>query len=183
MRKVSMLLLAGFLIISCNNEKDGEQAMVKETSTEAPVKPQSEIGDAKFSEMGKANMRLFQEGKIEEWANQFADNAVYAWSSGDSLAGKQAIIDYWKKRRNEMIGEIKFTNDIWLPIQVNTPQKGPDMAGTWLLSWYQVDVTYKNSKSLNFWVHTDFHFNDQNKIDRAVQYIDRAPIVDAIGTK
>jgi hypothetical protein len=182
MRKVSMLLLAGIVLISCNS-KDGESAIVKEASTETASKPPVEFADAKLADMGKVNLRHFEDGRIDEWADQFADNAVYVWSAGDSLVGKQAILDYWKKRRSEMIENIKFTNDIWLPITVNASQQAADMVGTWLLSWYQVDVTYKNSKALSFWVHTDFHFNEQNKVDRAVQYIDRAPIAEAMGAK
>ena len=183
MRKVSMLLLAGLVFISCNSN-DGESAIVKEASAEAPAMPQAEISDSKFTEMGKENLRHFEAGRMDEWAAQFADNAVYAWSGGDSLVGKQAILDHWKKRRLDVIEKISFTNDIWIPIKVNVPQKGPDMAGNWLLSWYQVDVSYKNSgKPLSFWVHTDFHFNDQNKVDRAVQYIDMAPIKEATAAK
>jgi hypothetical protein len=181
MRKVSMILFAGIVMISCNTKTDGDAAMVKDVSSEEANKPQSEIGDPKFMEMGKVSLRHFEADRIDEWAEQFADNAVYVWSAGDSLVGKQAIKDYWKKRRSEMIEKISFSNDIWLPLNVNYPQQGPDMAGTWLLSWYQVDVTYKNSKALSFWVHADLHFNDQNKVDRAVQYIDMAPIKAALG--
>ena len=82
-----------------------------------------------------------------------------------------------------MIETIKFTNDIWLPIKVNQSQKGPDLPGNWLLSWYQVDVTYKTKKSLTYWVHTDIHYNERDQVDRFIQYIDRAPINAALHTK
>jgi hypothetical protein len=56
------------------------------------------------------------------------------------------------------------------------------MAGIWLLSWYQVNVKYKAAaKPIGFWIHTDYHFDANDKIDRAVQYIDMAPIKAAIG--
>jgi hypothetical protein len=76
-----------------------------------------------------------------------------------------------------------MSNDIWLPVKVTHPQKGPDMPGVWLLSWYQVNVTYKNGKSLQFWVHNDMHYNDQDQVDRSIQYIDRAPINAALNSK
>jgi hypothetical protein len=44
-------------------------------------------------------------------------------------------------------------------------------------------VKYKNGKKLAFWVHTDYHYDANNKIDRAVQYIDRAPINSALGVQ
>ncbi|MBD0298594.1 MAG: hypothetical protein ICV84_25900 [Flavisolibacter sp.] len=68
-------------------------------------------------------------------------------------------------------------------MEINQPQQGPDMPGVWLLNWYQVNVTYKNGKQLSFWVHQDFHFNNDNKIDRSIQYVDRAPINEALGVK
>jgi len=71
--------------------------------------------------------------------------------------------------------------DIWLPMKVNRPQQGPDMPGNWLLSWNMVDVKYKNGKKLSFWVHSLQHYNNNDKVDRYIQYIDRAPIVKALG--
>jgi len=108
--------------------------------------------------------------------NAYADNAVYIWSVGDSLVGKAAIANYWKDRRTKLIDSVTFLNDIWLPIKVNTPQRGPDMKGVWLLGWRQVMVKYKNGKKLGFWVHADAHFDGNDKIDRVIEYIDRAPI-------
>jgi hypothetical protein len=46
-----------------------------------------------------------------------------------------------------------------------------------------VDVKYKTGKKLMFWVHTDYHFDANDKIDRAIQYIDMAPIKEAIAKK
>jgi hypothetical protein len=172
--------LSGFLW-ACNNSKtETATPMVKDASDVKP--PQSEIADAKYADMGKLMMQKFEAGDIDSWANMFADNAVYAWSNGDSLAGKKAIADYWKNRRGNVIETIHFSNDIWLPLKVNEPQKGPDMKGIWLLNWYQVNVKYKAAaKPIGFWIHTDYHFDENEKIDRAVQYIDMAPIKAAIG--
>jgi len=76
----------------------------------------------------------FESGDMDGWMINFADTAIYNWSAGDSLVGKKAIMDYWKNRRTNVIDSIKFTNDIWLPLKVNTPQRGPDVPGVWLLS-------------------------------------------------
>ena len=117
-------------------------------------------------------------------ANLYADDARYYWSGGDSLVGKKAILDYWTKRRAEVVESISFSNDIWTPLKVNQPQKGPDLPGVWLLSWYQVKVSYKNGKQpIQFWVHTDHHFDANDKIDRTIQYIDRLPIEKAMSGK
>jgi hypothetical protein len=130
--------------------------------------------------MGKRALAQFAAGDITAWADNFADNAVYDWSAGDSLAGKAAIANYWKDRRAKVIDSLEVSNDIWLPLKVNRPQKGPDIPGVWLLSWYEVHVKYKNGTRLNFWVHHDYHYNEADKIDRAILYLDRAPINKAL---
>jgi hypothetical protein len=120
---------------------------------------------------------------MDGWLDGYADNAMYRWSSGDSLAGKQAISNYWRERRTKVIDSIQFSNDIWLPMKINRPQKGPDIPGIWLLGWYQVNVKYKNGAKLMFWVHSDLHYNSSDKVDLAIQYIDRAPINKALMKK
>lgn len=77
-----------------------------------------------------------------------------------------------------MIDSISFSNQIWLPLKVNQPQanEGP---GIWLLSWYQVNASYKGGKSMHQNIHTALHFNASDKIDRVIQYLDRAPIAAA----
>jgi hypothetical protein len=184
MRKLLIAILVPGILFACKNKTESSasnEPMVKSTAAEKTKG--AEFADEKYMQMGKERLQEFESGDIEKWVGQFADNAVYIWSAGDSLAGKKAIMDYWMNRRKNVIQSIKMSNDIWLPIKVNQPQKGPDMPGVWLLGWYQVNVTYKNGKSLQFWVHNDLHYNDKDQVDRAVQYIDRAPINAALNTK
>ena len=185
MRKIFMPFLLAIVLFACKDQKEKEESpMVKTATATTDNKPmQAEFADARYTDMGKQMLQQFEAGNIDQWMTGFADTAIYFWSSGDSLAGKKAIADYWKNRRASVISSIKFSNDIWLPIKINQPQKGPDMPGNWLLNWYMVDVTYKNGKTLKFWVHTDYHFNADNKVDRAIQYMDRAPINAALGTQ
>jgi hypothetical protein len=113
---------------------------------------------------------------MDTWMSMFADNAKYFWNGGDSLIGKAAINDYWRKRRTEVIDSISFAYDIWLPVKVNESQQPMQTTGVWLLSWYQVSAKYKNGKTMSQWIHNDFHFDADKKVDQVVQYIDRAPI-------
>ena len=180
MKKILIFAAGCILLLACNNEKKTDSDTEKMSSADSSTKKQqAEFADAKYTDWGKNNLSAFEKGDIDTWMNSFADNAVYLWSAGDSLAGKKAIADYWKNRRMNVIDSIKFSNDIWIPIKVNTPQRGPDLPGVWLLSWYQVDAKYKTGKKLTFWTHTDFHYDNNDKIDRAIQYIDRAPINEA----
>ena len=186
MKKILIMSVACMLLIACNDEKKDDtktaETTVSADNTDKKMQ-QSEFADPKYAEWGKKMIAQMSSGDIAGWMSGYADNAVYQWSAGDSLGGKAAIEKYWTDRRKDVIDSISFSNDIWLPLKVNTPQKGPEQAGVWLLSWYQVNVKYKNGKRLIFWTHTDHHFDANDKIDRTIQYIDRAPINKALGVK
>lgn len=188
MRKLLFAFFASVILFSCKDKTDtpskesSHDPMVKSATAD---KPQAvEFADSKYATMGREQLDKMEKKDIEGWGNAFADNAVWTWSSGDSLAGKKAIVDYWKNRMSNVIETMKLENDIWMPIKVNKPQRpGHDMEGTWLLGWYQFNTKYKNGKSLSGWTHVDMHYDNNGKVDRAIQYIDRAPINAALGAK
>ena len=188
MKKVFFFVACCLTILACNN-KPADTTTAKTDSVSTPAAepktpPQSEFADPKYTEMGKQMAEQLSKGDVDAWANNFADNARYRWSSGDSLAGKAAILKYWKDRRTKVIDSLTFSSQVWLPIKVNRSQaEKADIPGIWLLSWYQVNAKYKNGKKLVFFVHTDFHFDNADKVDVAIQYIDRAPINAALGMK
>jgi hypothetical protein len=177
MKKTIAVALATFIFFACSSPKtEDKAATTADSAVAAPAKPQpAEFADPKYSEIGKMGLASLSSGNIDAWMSSFADNAVYAWNSGDSLAGKAAISAYWKKRRGEVIDSITFSNQIWLPIKVNQPQS-VEQPGTWLLGWYFTQAKYKTGKKMAQWVHTDMHFDANDKIDRVIQYLDRAPI-------
>lgn len=178
--------MLGFVLLSaslfsCNQgetKADAAAETPKEPAAAATPAP-AEFADPKYAAIGKKGLEALSAGKVDEWMEQFADNAVYVWNNGDSLTGKAAISDYWKKRRGEVIDSISFSQQIWLPVKVNQPQanEGP---GVWLLSWYRVNAAYKGGKGMQQNIHTAMHFNASDKIDRLIQYLDRAPIASAI---
>jgi hypothetical protein len=180
MRTTLLVLAACLIMYACDNNA-AESKPTETGVTETKATPQSEFADAKYAEWGKQQMAHFVKGDYDAWGEQLADNIVYRWSSGDSIAGKAAVINYWKERRKNYIDSVSISNDIWLPVKVNTPQRGPDMPGVWNLQWHQVDVKYKNGKKLTIWTHQAAHYNDADKIDRITIYQDRAPIKEALG--
>jgi hypothetical protein len=182
MKKILFPAVALFLL-ACNSDQKSSADTKAATTDSTVAKPASEFADPKYVELGKKMGAQLSSGDVEGWISNYADNAVYQWSAGDSLAGKEAIGKYWKNRMTTVIDSLSFSNDIWLPLKVNTPQRGPDMAGVWLLSWYQVNVKYRNGKKLVFWTHVDHHFDANDKIDRTIQYIDRAPVNAALASK
>ena len=166
------------LFFACTNQKAEEKAAPTiDTSVAATAKPlPTEIADQKYVDIGKAGNADLSSGNIDAWMSQFADNAVYIWNNGDSLAGKPAITAYWKKRRGEVIDSIRFSQDIWLAVKVNVPQQAANLPGIWLLGWYLTQAKYKTGKGMGQWIHTAMHFDASDKIDRLVQFLDRAPI-------
>lgn len=170
--------LCSSLVIACTNQKPADDKTATSAdsvaATQAKIQP-AEFADAKYSDIGKKGLAALSSGDIDSWMGSFADNAVYQWNNGDSVAGKAAISAYWKKRRGEVIDSISFANDIWLPIKVNQPQR-MEQPGIWLLSWYSVSAKYKTGKKMSQWIHTDTHFDANDKIDRVIQYLDRTPI-------
>jgi ketosteroid isomerase-like protein len=180
MKKLYFFSALTLLLTACASNPETPEAAQTEAAAPAE-KPPVEFADAKLMDQGKAGLANLSKGDVAAWMNDFADNAVYVWNSGDSLAGKQAISDYWTDRRNNVLESISFSKDIWLPVIVNAPQNDAVAAGTWLLSWYKVDAKYKaTGKTMTQWIHSTMHFNEAGKIDRLIQYVDRAPIAAAM---
>jgi hypothetical protein len=188
MKRFFILAACSVLLFACSDEKKDEPKSATDSTmsstTDKDKKPQpSEFADPKYAEWGKKMSAQLSSGDIDGWLSNYADNAKFRWSSGDSLSGKAEISKYWTDRRKNVIDSISFTNDIWLPLKVNIPQTAYDAPGVWLLSWYMVNVKYKNGKKLVFWAHIDHHYDANDKIDQTIQYIDMAPIKAALAKK
>lgn len=169
------------LFLSCKNtdaeKSDGmveNDTLVEEIDNLSESEPQV-LANYKYVEIGKKNLSYMEKGDMDSWMNIYADNAVYLWNSGDSLVGKAAIAFYWKQRRVNVIERIRFKDAIWLPVTVKEPQS-VEAKGVWLLAWYKATVKYRNGKEMTQWIHTDYHFDSNDKVDRVVQYVDRAAI-------
>lgn len=97
--------------------------------------------------------------------------------------GKPAITEYWKDRRGKAIDTITYSGDVWLTIKANEPPGPGVQTGNWLFSWFKVTVTYSTGKKMTQWIHNLHHFDANDKIDYAVQFLDRAPINAAAAKK
>jgi hypothetical protein len=170
MKKIMVLFLcAGFF--ACNTEKSTTEVTEEAGTGPAPA----EFADAKYADMGKQAFKSLSDGDVAAWISTFADNAVFAWNNGDSLVGKAAINEFWIKRRGTDLDTIYFENSVWLPVRINQPQ-GIEAPGTWLLVWHKTTAKYNTGKSMTQWVHIDMHFDANDKVDRAIMYLDQVPI-------
>ena len=184
MKKAFFFSLCSIVLFSCANQKtEAEKTETTVASTEVSAAPQpAEFADPKYAEIGKSGIANLSSGNVDAWMATFAENAVWQFNNGDSLVGRVAITDYWKKRRTETIDSISFSNEIFLPIKVNQPQS-IEQSGVWVLSWYRTNAKYKTGKTMIQWIHTDLHFDANDKIDRVIMYLDRVPIAAAMSKK
>jgi ketosteroid isomerase-like protein len=173
MKKIFLIICCFSLFVSCKKEEAKETD--SSVATNDTVTKPADFADPKYAEIGKKTLVDMEKGDMDSWVDIYADNAVYVWNSGDSLVGKPAIASYWKQRRANVIETITFKDAIWLPIMVNKPQS-VEAKGVWLLGWYKTTAKYRNGKEMTQWIHADYHFDSNDKVDRVIQYIDKAVI-------
>lgn len=180
MKKLLLLVLCATLFVACKKEATPKALSTSDT-TDAPTPP-AEFADNKYSDIGKKMLAALSKNKMDDWTNSFAEDAKYYWNNGDSLVGKPAIDKYWRDRRANVIETITFEEEIWMPIKVNEKGNIP-MDGIWLLSWHKTTAKYKGGATMKQWIHSTYHFNSDDKIDRVHQYLDRVPIMEAMPPK
>jgi len=179
MKKVFLGLLLSAFLLSCNNEKKTDTTVDGATTDSTGKKAATELLELSEADGIKAGFAALSRGDVDGMTSTYDDTVRYFWSAEDSVISRQAVIDYWKGRW-KLIDSLNFSETIVLPIRVNesqSPQYAP--TGKWVLAWTFSHVKYKNGKTLHFWVHTDYHYNEAGKVDRVIQYIDRHPIMEA----
>lgn len=179
MKKILFGVFISAFIIGCGNEKAEENSSATAATTSSETKKTGdEILNMSEADGAKNSLLAFAKGDVAGMTAHYDDNAKYYWSGGDSLTGKQAIADYYTGRW-KLIDSIKVLNQVVLPVKVNTSQAPQHALGKWVLVWSQMQVKYKNGKTIGFWTHADYHYNDAGKVDVAIQYIDRHQIMEA----
>jgi hypothetical protein len=165
---------------SCNSPKP-EEAVKTETPVVAVAQRPVEFADEKYTSLCKDGMLKLASGDVDGFLAAYSEDAKYRWNNGDSLVGKPAITKYWKERRGNVITQLEFTDDIWLPLTVTEASTINVPKGTWVLAWYTTHATYKGGKSIVQPMHMLFHLNSEDKIDEVIHYLDRGPITAAVG--
>jgi hypothetical protein len=163
MKKIIILLIYGALG-ACNQ--------VKEV-------PPIELVDPKYIDLSKGVLTALCQGDIDRFITPYSENATYRWNYGDSLVGRQAIINYWKARRSSVIDTITFKNESWLAIRANNPPKHLK-PGVYVLSWADFTITYTNGSTIDMNIHTVFGYDSNDKVAVTIQYLDRSLIENAL---
>ena len=175
MKKLIFGLLACALLSACNQPKPETEATV------AQVKPPYEVGDSKYIDIAKNGLQSLCKGDVDGFIGNYSDNAKFNWNYLDSLEGKQAIADYWKDRRVNVIDTLITSNEVWLVLNANEPVAPNLPTGTWVFAWFKATATYKTTgKSMTQWIHQVQHFDANDKVDYTSQFLDRVPIQTAL---
>ncbi|MBD0298595.1 MAG: hypothetical protein ICV84_25905 [Flavisolibacter sp.] len=77
MKKMLFSFLLAGLLFSVYAQKANDKSMVKYARNTKMTKPPVAFADPKYMDIGRQMLRQFEQGNIEAYANQFADNAVY----------------------------------------------------------------------------------------------------------
>jgi hypothetical protein len=181
MKKIFFGVFVSLFLIACNNKEEDKAASANSTSTttaETKKSSTDEILPMSEGDGAKNSLLAFAKGDVAAMTANYDDKAKYFWSSGDSLVGKQAIADYYTGRW-KLIESLQVHGQVVLPVKVNTSQTPEHVPGKWVLVWSNIEVKYKNGKTIKFWTHSDYHYNDAGKVDVAIQYIDRHQILEA----
>lgn len=183
MRILLIVLLAPVLFFSCKT-RTAEGKGESDANSYAMADGSAEFADMKYIETVRRNDIMFQNGNFVGWSKMFANDIIMQWSSGETIKGKQAVIDYWTGRWNTMVESITHENNIFLPVRMKESLlPGAKLPGVWLAQWTQHVTRYKNGKTVTGMIHADYHFNDDDLVDRFILYQDMAPTLAVTGEK
>ena len=171
---LAMIFIASVLV-SCDTPSQEADDIPAEPEVSVPI---SLIDGTDYIEKAKAGLTAMTNQDLDGFVGNFTDDAVYQFNSGDTLAGIEAIREYWAARM-EAIDAISFSNEIWLPVNVMEGADTNAGPGKWLLAWFNVEASYVDAGSMSQSIHTAYHWNEAGKIDRIVQYLDRLSIMEA----
>lgn len=175
MKYLFAMFFIASLMVSCDTATQEADDMPVEPEVQAPI---SLIDGTDYIEMAKAGLTAMTNQDLEGFIGNFTDDAVYQFNTGDSLAGIDAIREYWAGRM-EVIDAITFSGEIWLPVSIMEGADTNAGPGNWLLAWYSIEASYVDAGSMTQSIHTAYHWTPDGKIDRVVQYLDRLSIMEA----
>lgn len=178
MKQTIIALLGCSFLFACNPSADKTDDAKQDSTNMSTSSGERgyEFGDDKYKDIASSSLTALGAGDIAGFTASIADNAIFRWNGGDSLAGKPAISEYWKKRRGEVIDSLSYSSQVWLAVKVDKPMTEGQLPGNYALSWNMVHARYKSGKSMSQRMHMVYHFDGNDKIDRITQYLDRVPI-------
>jgi len=182
MKKLSAIAFAFVFLIACNS---GTETKTEASETPAPSSETPTAADAAASVVLppsstdglKKAIEGYASGDMSAFTANMDDNVKFYYPvPGDSLVGKQAVVDFYTKRRSTA-DSIMVINPVYLGIRNAT--NGAVAQGDWLMAWYTFAIKYKNGKRIALPIHTVQHLNAAGKIDIMAMYYDFHRVMEA----
>jgi hypothetical protein len=182
MKKIFAIAFALLVLSACNsaNETKPEATETPAATSEMPtaadaagsiVLPPSSTDGLKSAIEGYAS------GDMSAFTANMDDNVKFYYPvPGDSLVSKQAVVDFYTKRRNTA-DSIVVVNPIYLGIRNTT--NAAVAQGDWLMAWYTFAIKYKNGKRIALPIHIVQHLNAAGKVDIMAMYYDMHRVMEA----
>ena len=179
MKNLVLAMIAAVCLFACTQpQEEAPQAEDIVSVEPTPVMGVS-VTEEKYVPEIKAAMEAMGRGDIAAFTSIMSDDVVYMFNHLDSLAGKQAVNDWWQNRFDNDLKSISFNNNIWLSLDVEDPRYPTVEKGDYVMLWTLVTGTYSTGKTMTQFIHIVYHFNDQGRVDRVTQFVDRVPIMEA----
>lgn len=182
MKKISVIAFALFILSACNSgtETKSESAETPAASSETPTAADaaaSTVLPPSSTDGLKSAIEGFASGDMSAFTANMDDNVKFYYPvPGDSLVGKQAVLDFYTKRRS-LSDSIVVVNPVYLGIRNTT--NAAVAQGDWLMAWYTFAIKYKNGKRIALPIHIVQHQNAAGKIDIMAMYYDFHRVMEA----
>lgn len=146
----------------------------KEQAKETDTKP-VDSASTKLTNIAKESIKNFAAGDIESFVSQFSEDATFHWSNGKSITGRSELKNYWTERRKKLIKSYSYSGDVWLYSRLQK-EDSVYLKGDWVFALLEAEITYSTGKKIKVWMHNDFHFTEDKKIDKMIHYVDHETV-------
>lgn len=124
----------------------------------------------------KAYIRSVEAMDTASMGNYLADDYVGMGPSyGDSIRKKEAI-ENWKSNTTNLYQKVHYNRSRFAHVTIPEGEN----KGDWVANWAELNVTFKNGKSVTIWANTNYLVNN-GKIVRSLTFYNEADALRQLG--
>jgi hypothetical protein len=181
----NVILMAGLILLGFSACTSGTET--KSNTAEGPATPAvsktaavtagSVILPTSNADPLKKGIEAFARGDIDGFVADMADDVkLYYPVPGDSLTGRQAVKDFFARRR-ALSDSILILRPTYLAL--DNKDSNNAAPGRWNMAWLTYAIKYKNGKRVILPMHVVQHQNAEGKVDRQAMYYDAHRVMEA----
>lgn len=174
------LILLGFS--ACNSGTEPKTEAADAPATPAAAETAAAVAGSVLLPVSSADplkngIEAFAKGDIDGFVADMADDVkLYYPVPGDSLTGKQAVKDFFAKRR-ALSDSISIIRPTYLAL--DNKESNNAAPGRWNMAWLTYAIKYKNGKRVVLPMHVVQHMNAEGKVDIQAMYYDFHRVMEA----